>query len=541
MRQRAVPFCSTLFGFAFAMGRATAAVAPQSIAPGSAECRALTALSIPGVTIDSAAVRDAGSFSLPGTGPGHSLSQAAPKVDLPVFCRVQAVALPSSDSTIHFEVWLPARKLWNGKLMAVGNGGYIGAISYFEMAPALRRGFAVVGGDTGHTGAGLEFGIGHPQKIRDWGDRSIHAITKGAKAITRAFERAPPRRSYYDGCSTGGHQGLTEAQRYPDDFDGIIAGAPGNDRTHLNAAFMWMGIENRKNPNGRLTAADLTLVSRAVLASCDAKDGLKDGIVVDPRRCDFNPETLRCRAGKTPDCLTGAQVATLRTLYGGLRNPRTGELIYPRYTQGSEAGWNMLLNGTEPYRTSFWSEWVFGDPTWSWKRFDVTRDVALADAKLGPIVNAMSPDLSAFRARGGKLILYQGWIDPVVSALDTLRYYDAVVRRMGGVRQTRRFARLFMVPAMGHCGALGGGSFDLLPISGRSGRDVVSLLDSWVERSIPPERLPVEERHGTRVVRTRVACAFPDVAMWNGTGDPNEAASFVCEKPSAPTRASRHD
>ena len=491
----------------------------------AARCADLAHRTFGHTEILSATLRPAGAFSLP--------KPLAISFALPSFCRVKAASHPSSDSDIRFEVWLPLDGKWNGKLVAVGNGGYLGIVPTWEMAPALRSGYAAVGGDTGHEGDGLAWGIGHPEKIRDWGDRSIHAITIGAKAITAAFEGKPPQEAYFNGCSTGGHQALTEAQRYPDDFNGIIAGAPGNNRTHLNVAFLWIGVQNRlAPPDGRLSKTNLKMIGETVLKRCDAKDGLKDGIVADPRRCRLPPKTFLCRNTHVKGCLNPAQARTLARLYQGPRDPRSGKQIYPPFTRGSEGGWNYLLNSPKVYRAGFWSDWVFDNPNWSWKTFNWDKNVAFADSKLASIINANDPDLTRFRDHGGKLIMYQGWIDPVVSALDTLRYYTAVTKTMGGRQTTRRFARLFMVPDMAHCGTFGGGDFNMVPIDDPEHRNVLSMLDRWVTEARAPRRLIVEQRKGFTgpVTRTRVACAWPKVAEWRGKGSLDKARNFVCKR-----------
>jgi feruloyl esterase len=513
---KAIWLVAAVFSGSLATSDAMAAAAPDD------RCAALAMTALNQATIETTGLREAGAFPLP--------APAARSLVLPGFCRVHGRAMPSSDSDIHFEVWLPTDVPWNGKLLAVGNGGYSGAIAYWQMAQALRRGYAVAGGDTGHTGEGLEFGLGHPEKIKDWGDRSIHAIASAAKAIVRAYEGKDAGRSYFEGCSTGGHQGLTEAQRYPSDFDGIIAGAPGNNRTHLNVAFLWEGVQNLSDPAGRLSADDLAMITRAVVKECDAKDGLADGIIADPRRCRLTPHSLLCDGVKTDKCLTAAQVHTLEMLYQGPRNPRTQVQIYPPFTEGSEAGWNVIIGGSEPYRKNFWSEWVFEDSAWSWKTFDWDLDVARADQKFALVINANDSDLSAFEAHGGKVLMYQGWIDPITSALDTIRYYDAVTEAMGGARKTREFARLFLVPGMGHCGTFGTGSFATMPEDDGLGRDPLSLLERWVEKSDPPKRLVVEETMGPKMGRTRLACAVPERSAWNRKGSIDRAESFVCKR-----------
>lgn len=478
------------------------------------QCEGLKSVSFEGFRVTEASTRTVSSLSLPIPG--------MKPLSVPAHCRVEGVATPGPDSRIRFEVWLPVDG-WNQKLLVTGNGGYSSALSYWDMIPALGQGYAVAGGDTGHQGDSLSFGIGHPEKIKDWAERSVHVVAVAAKAIVEAYEKSAPRFSYYKGCSTGGGQGLMEAQRYPDDFDGIIAGAPGNNRTHLNMAFLWLGAQNLKSAEGRLSPDDFRMVARAVITECDAKDGLRDDIIADPRRCDFKPSSLLCNGSKTAMCLTAPQVETLEAMYRGPRNPRTGEQIYPPFPFGSEAGWPMIADGPEPYRAQFWSGWVFEMPDWTWNEFDWDKDVAVTDAKLAAVVNATNPDLSAFRAHGGKLLLYHGLADPIVSPFDTVKYYEAVEKQAGSPKRAADFARLFLVQGMGHCG----GGFDPLPAG--SGADLLSLLDRWREKGQAPDVLPVEERKIGQLLRSRVACSYPRQAVWDGNGDPDKASSFSCK------------
>ena len=472
---------------------------------------------------------------------------ARPIPDLPAFCRVQAEVTPTSASRIRFELWIPAASAWNEKLVVTGNGGYSPAIGHGDMATALRAGYAALGGDTGHQTANpndLSWGVGNPEAIADWGTRSIHAITGPGKTILAALMGQEPRRAYFVGCSTGGHQGYAEMQRYPHDFDGVIAGAPGNNRVRLNVGFLWQFLANREP--GDLTpvlpAAKLPLITAAVVDACDANDGVIDRVVDDPRRCGFTPSALRCVGGDAPDCLTDRQLAALDRMYAGARNPRTGEQLYPGWPKSSEAltvsatgtplvGWHQYWGTSEPARADFWRLWVFQDPGWDWWTFDFDRDVALADARVGPSIDQVRPDIATFRARGGKAIVYQGWQDPVVNALDTIEYYDSVRARQGSEAATDDFFRLFMVPGMGHCsGGTGATTF------GNSGpppvvdaeHDLLSALDRWVEQGTPPDRIIASRVENGATVRTRLLCPYPRRALYRGAGSTDDASNYVC-------------
>jgi feruloyl esterase len=389
--------------------------------------------------------------------------------------------------------------------------------------------------------------VGHPERIIDWGSRSIHAITAPTKRIVEHSAGAAPRRSYYTGCSTGGHQGYAEMQRYPDDFDGIIAGAPGNNRVRLNAGFLWQFLANRTRGDNQtliVPAAKLPLITRAVVAACDAHDGVTDGVVDDPRTCPFDPASLQCAAGDEATCLTPLQVGALKKMHDGARNPRTGELIYPGWPVGSEAltttaagmpasGWHQYWGRAEPARAAFWQLWAFENSAWDWWSFDFDRDLDRALAKLGPMVDQVNPDLDAFRRRGGKAIVYQGWQDPVVSALDTVAYYDRVRARHTSQDEIDSFFRLFMVPGMGHCsGGTGTTAFGNqnapAPVTDHE-HDLLSALDAWVEKGTAPDRIIASRIVGGQTVRTRPLCPYPQRAVYTGPGSTDEAANFVCE------------
>ena len=323
--------------------------------PASAEsCADLVKLTIPDVTVTSAIKVSSGQFTPPGS---------SETLLIPEFCRVVAIAKPTSDSVINFEVWIPSGETWNHDLEGIGNGGYNGAIQYTGLANALKRGFAAASTDTGHTGADLTFAAGHPEKIADWGYRAVHIMTESAKSIIRGYKGAFPKRSYFWGCSTGGHQGLSEVQRFPADYDGVVAGDPGNNRVHLNAGFLWaFAATHDASGSTILPTSKLPLINKAALAACDAVDRVKDGIISYPQACHFDPGVLLCKAEENDQCLTAAQVAAVRKVYAGPKNPRTGEQIIAGYSPGSESpegdnwanGWKMYITDRkEPMRLDF--------------------------------------------------------------------------------------------------------------------------------------------------------------------------------------------
>lgn len=496
---------------------------PHPAASQGTPCAELAALTIPDVTVNAASMLAAGPFTPPG-------SQAS--LTLPAFCRVEATARPSSDSEIKFEVWIPAADTWNGKFQGVGNGGYQGSISYTAMAGALRRGYATASTDTGHTGDDVIFGQGHPEKVVDFGWRAVHLMTDTAKLIIRNATGRFADKSYFVGCSSGGHQAMSEAQRFPDDYDGIIAGAPANNRIRQTFGFMsaWTATHNTDG-SPILTHADLTAVTQAAVAACDAGDGLKDGLIADPRKCAFDPATLACN-GDTDEtsCLTPVKVAAIKKVYEGAKNPRTGEQIFTGWPRGSEAfgdatiqSWRQyILNPREPSRIGVFRYFLFHDPGWKVAALDYDRDLAFAEERI-PHLAAVNRDLTPFKKSGGKLIMYAGWMDPVVPPQDNAAYYEGVAKAMGGYNRTRDFFRFFTAPGMGHCsGGPGPNQFDAL-----------AALEQWVEKGIAPDKLIATHSTGGKVDRTRPLCPYPQVARYKGTGSIDDAASFSCVAPPA--------
>jgi feruloyl esterase len=501
-----------------AAGAAVLRAAPPAapaVARAVGSCASLAALAVPTVTIASAAAVPAGPLTLAGL--------RAP-LTVPAFCRVTAIAAPTSDSHIAIEIWLPPDAAWNGKLLGTANGGFGGVIGYRAMAAGLARGYATVGTDTGHAGDQMEFGDGHPEKINDWAYRAVHVMTDLAKLVARSYFGRFPEYAYFDGCSTGGQQALSEAQRYPLDYDGIVAGDPGQNRVRLILGFLWSWMAlHTSDGQPVMPAAKLGVVADAAIAACDVHDGITDGVIGDPRACHFDPATLACRGADGPSCLTSEQVAAVDKVYDGARNPRTGEQIYPGWVRGSERGWGAyLLNPTEPARLGFFRLFTFHDPAWDWRTFDWDRDVTFVDRAL-PDLSAMSVDLTAFESAGGKLVMYTGWADPVVPPMDTLQYYDAVVRAMGGRTETQTFFRFFPVPGMSHCG---GGT-------GTTTFDALGALEQWREHGTAPAALAGSRTVRDRVDRTRPICAYPSVARYRGSGSIDDASSFSCAAPAS--------
>ncbi len=494
-------------------------------------CERLASLTLPHTTITVAQVVDAGAFTLPAPLGGAAPAPAAAQAfrDLPAFCRVAATLQPSSDSDIRIEVWLPVSG-WNGKFQAVGNGGWAGTISYSNplvpwrgLAGALRRGYAGASTDTGHVGGGASWALGHPEKLVDFAYRAVHEMTVQAKSIVNAYYGSAPRVSYWNGCSTGGRQGLKEAQRYPADYDGIIAGAPANYWTHLATQSLWVAHATLKDSASYIPREKYAVIQKAVLDACDRLDGVKDGVLEDPMRCRFDPKVLQCSGEDTSTCLTAQQVDAARKIYGPAKNPRTGAEIFPGLEPGSEMGWAGLAGGPAPFSISadHFRYVVFKNPNWDYKTLDFDKDVALADEIDNGAINATDPNLTAFFRRGGKILMYHGWNDQLIAPRNSINYYTRVVKALGGVDKVSNSIRLFMVPGMNHCA---GGD-------GTSSFDGLAALEQWVEQKRAPAQILGSHLTNNAVDRTRPLCPYPQMATYKGSGSIDDVTSFICKAP----------
>ena len=508
----------------------------------AATCDSLTALKLADTTIRSAKTVAAGAFTLPGDPPPPP-SLLASFRKLPAFCRVQGVIQPSSDSHIEFEVWLPSSG-WNNKVQGVGNGGFAGSIGYPGLAESVMSGYASSSTDTGHKGTGTdgEWALGHPEKIVDYGYRAIHETAEKSKAIVRAFYGEMPKHSYFSSCSNGGRQALMEAQRYPADYDGIIAGAPANFLTHIGASFIWDAQATETDPASYIPAEKYPAIEAAAVAACDARDGLKDGLIDDPTQCRFKPATLLCKGPESPACLTQPQIAAMEKIYAGPRNSQ-GQQVYPGFLPGGETGrngWEGWISGQAPgksvqyaFATQAGANLLFQNAAWDFRAFNLDRDVKIADDSLGSRLNAVDPNLKALKDRGAKLILYHGWSDPALAPLGTVNYYQSVVAKMGQ-KETAGFVRLYMVPGMQHCaGGPGPDSFGAAPGGPQadSQHSLSLALESWVEKGTAPGEIIAGKYAGQRIVRTRPLCPYPQVARYSGSGSPDDASNFTCVAP----------
>jgi feruloyl esterase len=517
----------------------TLKAAPQS----TQSCATLSSLALPNAAITLAEAEPSGSFSPPGA------TQVLP--NLPAFCRVAATLKPAPDSDIKIEVWLPLAA-WNGKFEAVGNGGWGGQIEYTALAEALRHGYAASSTDDGTAGDDLSFLIKQPGRFVDFAYRSEHEMTLKAKAIIAAFYGKAPRYSYWNGCSGGGREGLLQASRYPDEFDGIIAGDPATFKR--NAWAMYLANAAFKNPEDYIPPGKYPMIHQAVLDTCDKLDGLQDGLINDPRACHFDPQVLLCKGADGPSCLTARQVQTARTILSPMKSSSGAEL-FPRLEPGTELRWARLAGGPEPAGLflDYFKYVVYKNPKWDWKTFQVDRDTALADQAAKGIVT-LDPDLSAFAQHGGKLLIYHGWADQQVAPEASIEFYEALQSVGDHVRSGQRqgtalavlegqqsgslaaegssirraseptintWARLFMAPGMAHCtGGEGPDQFDKM-----------GVIEQWVEHGKPPDSIIASQKAGTAVLRTRPLCPYPQAAQYKGIGSVTDAANFTCATP----------
>jgi feruloyl esterase len=511
-------------------------------------CESLSSLKVANTTITAAQTVPAGGF-VPAGGP----ADGGPGFDykkLPAFCRVQGVIAPSADSHIEFEVWMPDPKGtpgWNGRYEGLGNGGFAGTIGYSGMADAVANGYAASGTDTGHKGNALNatWALNHPEKITDFGYRAIHNTAENAKAIIAAFYGNRARHSYFSSCSNGGREALMEAQRFPEDYDGILAGAPANYWTHLLSV---AGSEDvfLNDPAGRIPPSKLPAIQAAVLAACDAQDGVKDGVLNDPASCRFDPTELLCKGADSDSCLTAPQTASLQKLYQGPHDS-SGKLVFPGHMPGAEAApgsWALWITGARPaasleygFGTGFFSNMVLDNASWDYRTFQLDHDLKLADDKLARTLNSTDPDLKRFKDRGGKLVIYHGWNDPAISPLNSIDYLHSVQAKMGA-KQTDSFVRLYLVPGMLHCaGGPGPDSFGQNGLdSAEPDHSVSKALERWVENrqapgSIIATRFKTDGNPASGVERTRPLCPYPQVAQYSGSGSTDDAANFKCAMP----------
>jgi hypothetical protein len=512
-------------------------------------CEQLAQLALPNTKITSAQTVAAGAFAPPASMAPWLAGDPSFYKKLPEFCRVIAEDKPTADSDIKIEVWLPASG-WNGKFRGQGNGGFAGEIDYRSLGLAVLQGYASAATDTGHAAEGTNaaWALGHPEKIIDFAYRAIHEMTVVGKATVKAFYGDAPQHSYFANCSNGGRQALMEAQRFPEDYDGILAGAPANYWTHLLSSALYDAQVTTSDPASYIPTSKIPTIAKAVNESCDAKDGVTDGVLNDPRQCHFDPEKLLCKESDSDSCLTQPQVTALKKLYQGAHDTK-GHEIFPGFLPGGEdgpGGWRTWITGAGPgkgllfaFGGGFFSDMVYDKADWDYKQANLDEAVASADKKFAGVLNATETNLKPFASRRGKLVIYHGWNDAAISALNSINYYEGVTNKMGK-QDTESFLRLFMVPGMQHCGGGPGpdvfGQFGSSPLNDAQ-HNIYLALEQWVEKGTAPSTVIASKQSGegpaAAVKETRPLCAYPQVATYKGSGDTNDAANFVCGAPPA--------
>ncbi|MDB5972596.1 MAG: Tannase and feruloyl esterase [Hydrocarboniphaga sp.] len=482
------------------------------------DCAALASLVLEGATISTVEAVPAGTFTTP-----PQIALPSKTYTVPAFCRVALSIAPSALT----EVWLPT-DTWNTLLGGWGNGGSTGVVMYDAMASSLNGGYATVSSDLGHqsTAEDVSWANGRPDLVEDFGYNITHAMTVIAKQLVAAYYGTPQTRAYFGGFSAGGRQALMEASRYPEDYDGINSGAPAQNWTRLMDGLVWqsLAVLGDSSLAAYPSADQVNALAAAVMASCDGLDGLVDGQITDPTACKYDPVALSCDTSTASTCLSKKQVKAIQTLYKPLKNS-AGDKLYPAVIHGSEFEWACSFVGTAPYNgysyllsQEYFQNMVYEATSWDFRSFNPDVDVPFADNKLADTLNGSSPNLDAFNARGGKLLLWHGWSDGLITPLATVDYYNALKSRYGK-SVLNGFAKLYMVPAFGHCGSYGPSVFDTL-----------SPLRAWVEQGTEPQAiLALQLDSSGAVTRTRPLCPYPKQAVYKGVGNINLAKNFSCK------------
>jgi feruloyl esterase len=469
-----------------------------------------------GGTLLSAESVQAGAFTPPNA---PNAAAAGVFKTLPAFCRVTAKLTPTTDSDIRIEVWLP-QSSWNRKIQALGNGGLGGTIAYPALAAAVKAGYATAGTDTGHVGGNGDFVPGHPEKLVDFAYRAIHEMTVSAKTLVAAHYDARPVKSYFNSCSTGGRQALIEAQRYPEDFDGIVAGDASWDQMRLYAARVALNVFMNREPAAVIPPGKYPMIHDAALAKCDALDGVKDGVIENPARCSFDFATLTCSGEDRADCLTKAQVESAKAMASPITDQQSGAVLHPgRYYAGSELGWGGVGGPAPSGESHEGMKKIVFTAAWDYHTMRVPDDVELAVKADKGLLYGGDPNLTRYFSRGGKLLMYHGWADPLVTPDASLIMYKRINDAVG--RAAVNSLALFMVPGMGHC--QGGPGTDVF--------DKVAAIDQWVESGTKPQSIPAAHMTSGVIDRTRPLCAYPATAHYIGSGSTDEAKNFRCQAP----------
>ena len=493
-----------------------AGLIPARSAGAATACEELTRVALPTAEVTSAQLVPAGGFSPAGRGAGAAAAQQQ-YAKLPAFCRAMLTLRPSADSDIKVEVWLPASQ-WNGRFQAIGQGGMAGSIPYPAMATALAAGYATAGTDTGHVGNNANFMPEHPEKLIDFAHRAVHEMALKGKAVINAHYGSAPTRSYFNGCSGGGRHGITSAQRYPGDFDGIVAGAASWNSQRMDAARVAMNRIVNRTPESAIPASKYPAIHDAVLQACDGLDGVRDGVLENPNACRFDYASLACKGGDNLSCLTAPQVESAKALTSPLMHPKTGAVLFDaRLSPGAELEWGTL-GGPQPLDNALvrLRNITFKDPKWDPRQFNAETDVELADRLDAGLLASRNANLKPYFDRGGKLLMWHGWADPQVTPQNSITYYQNVRQTVG--KQAEDSIALFMLPGVYHC--------DEGP--GPDTFDRMAAIEQWVEQGRKPTRIIASKVVNGTVVRTRPLCPFGQVAKYSGTGDTKDAANFSC-------------
>jgi feruloyl esterase len=528
-------------------GAALALLTPQFVFC-QQDCAKLADLKLPEAKIVSAELIPAAVDKTP------TLFGVPQERSLPAYCKVKGEANPTADSQIKFELLMPAAADWNGEFLQLGNGGLAGTINEPAMIDPIAHHFAVAATDDGHTGAGTDgsWALGHPEKVVDFAYRAVHETSVKSRQILEAFYGHKQKFAYFNGCSEGGREAIMEAQRYPDDFNGIVAGSPAHSWMELMTGFAWNAQALGKDEASYIPEAKRSAIEKAALAACGTQGGVTDPFIKDPEACHFDPSVLLCKAADSNDCLTQPQLTALQKIYSGAKDPVTGKQLAVGYEPGAEAepgfpglSYSSYIYGPKQnatldlaFSSSFYGGFVFQDPKYLSLALDFHKDIPIADAKVGALLNATNPDLKAFKAHGGKLLQYHGWYDGSPAPMHSVNYYKEVLRAMGGAQKVDDFYRLFMVPGMMHCG-LGPGpnSFgNMLDTShyGDPQQDIFAALRTWVENGKAPASIIATKYTADSptqpVIMTRPLCPYPQHATWDGKGSTQQASSFSCKK-----------
>lgn len=475
-------------------------------------CDTLATLSLPQATITAAQAIAAGDYTPPAGGR---------QANLPAFCRVALTVPPQ----IHIEIWLPT-DTWNMRYRGEGGGGYAGQVSYAGLAEGIRRGYATASTDTGHpASAGGSFALNadgtlNTQLIGDFAERSLRELAIKAKALIAAYYGTAPRYSYWNGCSTGGRQGLMAVQRFPDEYDGLVIGAPAINWDRFIPSELWPSVVMHTTAGGAISAAKLTAATRAAVAACDATDGVADGIINDPRKCTFDPAALVCKTGDDgTTCLTNKEADAIRKIWNG-PTTASGQRLWFGLERGAPLNFLAAGNPFAIALTHFQS-WIHQNPAFDWHTVTEAgfeADFRASQRKFHDVIGTDNPKLDGFRTHGGKMIIWHGEADPLIFPRGTVNYFERVLAENGVAQRVGNFARLFLAPGVGHC-------------AGGDGPNPVGLFDAvvaWVEKGVAPAIVQASRRRPDGTMLTRPLCPYPTTAKWTGTGSTDDAANFVC-------------